>query len=129
MAVATTCTVAPRKPPISSGIPSGSSTRVRICHSVMPWARAASTVAGSADSIAEYAPASRDGIARTTKASSGAVSPIPTSRANRVTSPRVGRARAAPAAATASDFPRPVWPTSRPSGIAIRAATATPSAV
>ena len=53
IAVETTCTVAPRNPPISSGMPSGISTRARICASVMPCARAASTVAGSAASTAE----------------------------------------------------------------------------
>ena len=40
--VATTCSVAARSPPMSRGIPSGTSMRQRICHSVIPIARPAS---------------------------------------------------------------------------------------
>ncbi len=68
MTVATTCSTAARTPPKINGSDSGISTWVRICHSVMPLARAASMVCRSTDSRPAYAPASIEGIASTTKA-------------------------------------------------------------
>ncbi len=51
VAVATTMSTPARSPPMITGAASGSSTFVRICHSVMPEARAASTVTRSTDSM------------------------------------------------------------------------------
>jgi len=51
--VAMTWSTADRKPPTIKGSPSGISTWVRICHSVMPLARAESMVPRSTDSRPE----------------------------------------------------------------------------
>jgi len=110
VAVATTCRVADRSPPISCGRPSGISTRVSTCHSLMPNARAASIVEAGIASRPAYAPARIEGNASTASAASGAPTPTPASNAIKVRTPNVGSARATPVAPTISPRPRPVWP-------------------
>ena len=58
-----TCSAARAGRRSAAGAPSGISTLPRICHSVMPIARAASMVRRSTDSSPAYAPASSGGIA------------------------------------------------------------------
>ncbi len=127
MTVATTCSVAERRPATRSGRPSGTSTRQRICHSVMPIDRAASMTRGSIASKPAYAPARIDGIASRTKVMTAAsvVRRTPRSSTSRMRRPNDGMARAAPEIATAMSRPLPVWPMSQPRGTAMIAAITT----
>lgn len=95
----------------------------------MPWAFAASTTTGSTDSMPEYAPASTDGIARMTRASKGACSPMPSSSPNSESTPSVGSARTPPDTAIEKPRARRVWPIAYPTGTAMTAAMSTASRV
>jgi hypothetical protein len=110
VAVATTWRTAERSPPTMMGSPSGISTRVRICHSVRPTARAASIVPRSTDSTPAYAPARSGGMARITSTMMTGAIPTPSHSAKRTSSPRVGRARSAPVVLTTRNENRPVCP-------------------
>ena len=75
VAEATTKTTAVRMPAKRSGTASGSSTRCRICRSVMPMPRAASTTSPSISLTATYAFVRIGGTASTTSEMSTTVNP------------------------------------------------------
>ena len=100
-----------------SGIAKGISTLARICISLMPLARAASTVVRSTDSIPAYAPASVEGIARIVRAVNAAANPVtvnerkyPKNTDSAMRRPSVGMARAPPVSEITNCRPRPVCP-------------------
>ena len=66
---------------------------------------------------------------RITRAQTGGISPMPANSTNRISRPRVGRARSAPAKATTATLPLPVCPTNSPTGTAMAVAISMTSPV
>ena len=95
VAVATTCSVALRKPEMTSGRASGHSTLPTICPSVIPSARAACTASRSAPAMPAAVAVKIDGRARMASTTTMLTAPVPSSITARNSRPRVGMARAA----------------------------------
>jgi hypothetical protein len=101
-----TKTAASRIPAMISGRPSGSSTPVRICRSVSPIPRAASTTSRSTPSTPRYAFVRIGGIPITTSATVLLQKPTPRTAIRRPMTTRTGSAR--PRVDTPSAKPSPV---------------------
>src|ERR1700722_17940797 len=102
-----------------NGVASGNSTVRSTWPPVRPMAFAASRTSASTSRMPTYVLVRIGGMARTTSARKAARKPphrseIHGTMANRVSSARLGTARAALAASTATRPPRPVWPSTRP---------------
>ena len=95
VAVAMTCTSAERSPPSIMLAASGISRPVRICHSVSPWARAASTRSSGTAARPSRTPASRGAAAIIMSTMRAGRVETPSQSARIVSRPSAGSARVA----------------------------------
>src|SRR5579875_2643478 len=126
VAVAITKTAAIRSPARTRGSPSGSSTRARICRSLIPIPRAASTACRSTPATAKYAFVRSGGTPSTTSAAVLFQKPIPRIALPSAIRAMLGNARPSDETPSARSRPRPRCPSQSPSGSA--STTAIPSA-